>query len=127
MRLRLPPARLAPTPLLAVLVVAATLLGACGSDDPAPADAPPAQMIDVTIEDGQVEPEGQRVEVATGQEVELVVKSDAAGEIHVHSDPEEEYSYEPGTTTFTFSVERPGVVDVELHDPDALLAQLEVR
>ena len=48
-------------------------------------------------------PNGERVEVAAGQQIELVVTADAPGEIHVHSSPEQELEYDAGTTTLELS------------------------
>ncbi len=61
-----------------------------------------------------------------GEEVTFTVTSDAAGQVHVHSTPETSFSYEEGTTEETLTFERPGVVEVEAHDPDQLIVQLEV-
>jgi hypothetical protein len=55
------------------------------------------------------------------------VTSDEAGELHVHSDPEQTLSYDEGTTTLELTVDQPGVVEVERHEPEALVLQLEVR
>ena len=53
--------------------------------------------------------------------------ADAAGEIHVHRTPEQEYVYGNGTTTLKLTpIDRPGVVEVETHDPQLVVVQLEV-
>ena len=121
-------ARLAPL----VLVVAASLTG-CGGDDPGPADTPSvstdADSVAVTItrEDGQFTPNGERVELGVGQSLVLTVTADEAGELHVHSTPEQEIAYESGTSEHEITIDRPGVVEVESHDPDSIVLQLEVR
>jgi hypothetical protein len=57
-----------------------------------------------------------------------VVKSDAEGEIHVHSDPEHELEYAAGTTTLpTFKIDKPGIVTVESHALEKTIVQLEVK
>ena len=71
-------------------------------------------------------PNGERVEVERGQEIELVVKSDEPGELHVHSTPEQELEYGAGTTNLTLVIDEPGVVDVEAHDLEVVIVQLEV-
>ena len=109
---------------LLLLVLAAT--AACGEDSTASAEAPDPEKVEITIQDGTVEPLGQRLEVARGQEVQLVVKADGTGELHVHSDPEQELTYDQGTSMFTVNIDKPGVVDVETHDPEQLVLQLEV-
>lgn len=91
------------------------------SDDTSTAtSAPPAEQgleVDVEIADGSVTPSGKRVEAAVGEPITLNVTSDAEAEIHVHSTPDEEFEIEPGTSQHTFTIDTPGVVEVELHDP----------
>ncbi len=75
-------------------------------------------VIDVTIKGESVTPNGERFDVNTGQEVQLDVTADAPGEIHVHSTPEQELEYDEGESTLTIEgMDRPGTVDVEVHEP----------
>lgn len=83
--------------------------------------------IQVTIDGDSVTPNGERVEVKTGQDVVLDVTADSAGEIHVHSTPEQELEYEAGETELTISgLDQPGIVEVESHALDKVIVQLEV-
>ena len=113
------------------LVVCAVGLAGCGSDDSGSSGDgkdQPTKTIDVTISGGSVTPNGDRVEVSVGQPIELVVKADTAGEIHVHSDPEHELEYDAGTTTLTpFTIDKPGIVEVESHALEKTIVQLEVK
>ena len=126
-------ARLAPV----VLVLAAGLT-ACGGDDadpPAPtsSSSPSASSdgdsvaVEVTREGDTFTPNGERVEMEVGQTLVLTIDADAAGELHVHSTPEQEVAYEAGTSEHEITIDRPGVVEVESHDPDIIVLQLEVR
>ncbi len=91
---------------------------------PPPADSP---VIDVTITSDSVTPNGERVKVAKGQDVTLEVTADEAGEIHVHSSPEQELEYDAGTTTLTITgLDQPGIIDVESHTLEKVIVQLEV-
>ncbi|MDN4172448.1 hypothetical protein QWY28_05800 [Nocardioides sp. SOB77] len=110
-------------------VLALTLAGAtaCGDDEPAPESSGDPKTIEVTFEGGTVTPNGERIEVGVGQEVELVVQADESGEIHVHSTPEQSLEYGTGTTTLPITLDQPGVVEVESHDLDQVIVQLEVR
>ncbi|WP_121254929.1 hypothetical protein [Nocardioides ferulae] len=102
-------------------------LAACGEDEPDQTGTDEPVSIELTLEGGRVTPNGERVEVPAGQPVELVVKSDQAGEIHVHSDPEQSLEIQPGTSTYEIDpIDKPGVVEVELHEPALMLVQLEV-
>lgn len=73
-------------------------------------------------------PNGERIEVEHGQEVTLLVTADKPGEIHVHSTPERELEYQAGSTELRIpNLDQPGVVDVESHDLDKVIVQLEVQ
>ena len=110
---------LAASALLAVLS-----LQGC-SEEPAQQESAGATSVEITIENGEAPPL-ERVQVETGEEVELVVKADEPGSLHVHSDPEQELDYTAGTTTLTLTIDEPGVVDVESHELETLVLQLEV-
>jgi plastocyanin len=134
----------------ATLLLAATLLAGCGSDEPdaagsaepAPAaagsstgssaSAEPAEdadvVVDITIQDGKATPQGDRVDAEVGETITLNITSDAAEEIHVHSDPEHTWEVAAGESiTKTFSVDTPGQVAVEAHHLDVTIVQLVVR
>ncbi|GAA3539934.1 cupredoxin domain-containing protein [Nocardioides daeguensis] len=98
---------------------------ACGSDEKAGSEE--KVVVDITVEDGAITPKGDRVKVSAGQPIDLVVTADTAGSLHVHSDPEQEFPYESGTQTFPITIDRPGVIEVESHDPAQIVVQLEVR
>ncbi len=83
--------------------------------------------IEITFDGDTVTPNGERVAVPMGQEIDLVVTADQPGELHVHSTPEQELAYEAGTTTLPLVIDQPGVVEVESHDLELTIVQLEVR
>jgi hypothetical protein len=114
---------------LAAATLAVALLGltGCGDDSsPTRRDTTPV-TIEVTFEGDTVTPNGERVEVGIGQPVELDITAGEPGEIHVHSNPEQELAYGAGTSTVGIEpIDQPGVVDVESHDLDVVIVQLEV-
>jgi PBP1b-binding outer membrane lipoprotein LpoB len=134
--------------LASALTLALTLAG-CGSDEPTPEPTDPTssstpetpdettdettepsepEVREIEIEfEGDQAPEVERIQIAVGETVELVVTSDQPGELHVHSDPEQTLAYDVGTTRLSLTIDRPGVVEVERHEPEALVLQLEVR
>ncbi|WP_241005174.1 hypothetical protein [Nocardioides sp. zg-1228] len=131
------------TPVVLVLAVSLT---ACGDDDtsspsgsssPSSSSSSPSSSsgssesgsatVSVTREGDTFTPNGERVELAVGQTLVLTIDSDEPGELHVHSTPEQEISYDEGTSEHEITIDRPGVVEVESHDPDIVLLQLEVR
>lgn len=115
---------------LAALTVLLSTLGlatACGDDEPS-GDGKDGgtETIEVTFSDGTVTPNGERVEVEVDQPIDLVVEADSPGTIHVHSDPEQEFEYDEGTSTFEMVIDRPGVIEVESHELEQVIVQLEV-
>jgi hypothetical protein len=147
--MRTPVHRLAAPVAAAVLALTAGCGGATGSSGAA--DGPPkpaptqtssaqpssprgapdevAERIEVTIRNGEVTPSGERVDVKVGQPIELVVTSDAADELHVHSTPEHAFAFDAGVhhQVFGFTLRQPGVVEVELHELGDIVATLAAR
>ena len=129
----------------AIVVLAVVALAGCTTEDPEPTNGSGASdspsdtagstsaspdattAVEITFEGDQVTPSGERVEVAVGEPVELVVTADAPGELHVHSDPEQQIAYEEGTRSYLLQIDRPGVVEVESHDLGEVIVQLEAR
>jgi plastocyanin len=113
-----------------VVVTGGLLLTSCGSSDgdKAPAASSGTKTIKITFEGDSVTPNGDRVEVAVGQQVEFDVTADAPGEIHVHSDPEKELEYQKGTTILKLgSFDKAGIIEVESHHLEKTIVQLEVK
>lgn len=84
-------------------------------------------VVEVTIKGGKVDPAGDRVKATVGEPITFIITSDAPGELHVHSTPEHSIDIEPGTTRQSMTIDQPGVVEAELHDPAVVVVQLEVR
>lgn len=98
--------------------------------EPAPeTDDAGADPIEVTLEEGAYSPLGERVEVEVGEPVVISVTADAPGSLHVHSTPEQEITFEAGASEHEIVLDRPGVVEVESHEPAPALVilQLEAR
>lgn len=88
---------------------------------------PEGPVVEVRIQGGEVSPMGERVDVRVGEPVTFRITADTAGEMHVHSVPESEIEFGSGTTEETVTVQTPGLVEVELHDPAVTVVQLEAR
>jgi hypothetical protein len=115
---------------VAVLLLGAPALSACGGgDSSANSDGTtPTKHIEVTFDGNDVTPNGVRIQVQVGQRIELDVTADTPGEIHVHSDPEQEFEYDAGSSTIELKpIKTPGVVEVESHTFDKVLFQLQVQ
>jgi hypothetical protein len=114
--------------------LALAVLAACSDDDGGGSSSKgcedndtPAKVIKVRFADDKVTPSGDRVGVDTCQTIEFIVAADSDGEIHIHSDPEQELSYDKGEHSFKIQIDKPGVVTVESHDLDQTIVQLEVE
>ncbi|MET3963025.1 hypothetical protein ABIE44_002959 [Marmoricola sp. OAE513] len=85
-----------------------------------------AKVIEITLDGKTVEPSALRVEVKLNQPVVLKISSTEDGQLHVHSTPEHQVDFAKGDSEITLTFDQPGVVDVEDHALDKLIAQLEV-
>jgi ABC-type uncharacterized transport system auxiliary subunit len=124
---------------VATMFACTLMLAACGPSSEArtneakPTAAKPSQeaaakVVDISIKDDKVTPQGKRVEIKVGQPVTLRLASDSEDEIHVHSDPENKYEISPGPARdFTFRIDTPGQVAVESHHLEVTIVQLVVR
>ncbi len=83
-------------------------------------------VVEVRVDGDQVLPNGRRVDVEVGTPLFLQLRSDRAGELHVHSSPEQTLEFPRGRSLLRLVVERPGVVDVEEHESGVVVLQLEV-
>src|SRR5690349_13774793 len=100
--------------------------GSAGSGSAGSGSGGKGTTIDITVKDGKVTPHGDRVKAKVGQPVTLNIDADTAGEIHVHSSPEQEIAFEKGTSTKKLTIDQPGIVDVEDHALGQVIVQLEV-
>ncbi|HET9944345.1 MAG TPA: hypothetical protein VFR56_01740 [Actinomycetes bacterium] len=99
-----------------------------GSASSSPAtETEQAVEISVAVTDGKVEPKPRRVEVERDSQVRLIVTSDVDDELHVHG-YEIEAELEAGRpTTVEFVADQSGIFEVETHETELELLQLEVR
>ena len=142
--------------LVALSAAAALALAGCGDDEPeaqgttsespaasaSPSESkskkpepkkssePPAAdqvTIDVTVQGGEVTPQAQAVDLGVGETLVLAVDSDRAGELHVHSSPEQVVDFQAGTSELELTFDKPGSVDIEEHESGALIARVLVQ
>ncbi|KJV03297.1 MULTISPECIES: hypothetical protein [Nocardiaceae] len=136
-----------PSPVRAAIIgcAAVALVAGCGSSsggtspstaEPVPSTdsaasvsaQPDTLQMNLSIDGGTVEPTNQRLDASVGQSISMSITSDVADELHVHSVPEHTFEIEPGKDQlFTFTVDVPGQVDIELHHSDRTVATLVVR
>lgn len=92
--------------------------------------APPTRLVvDVTIKGGEVTPTNEALQSGLNEPVVFRVTSDAADELHVHSNPEHSFAITatPEAQQFQFTPTVPGRIDVELHDLGKTVATITVQ
>lgn len=118
------------TTLVTALLLTLLSLTACSSDSGSGSGSGSGggtgTAVHITIKNGKVTPHGDRVKAKVGQPVTLHIDADTAGEIHVHSSPEQEITFDKGTSTKKLTIDQPGIVDVEDHALEQVIVQLEV-
>ncbi|MFL6061556.1 MAG: hypothetical protein ACJ72E_10015 [Marmoricola sp.] len=109
-----------------------------GSDDGGPAitatpsaqvttqPAANAKVIKVTIDTSSLSPVGAEAKISRNQPVVLEIHASVAGQLHVHSSPEQHIDFGVGDSQITLSFDKPGVIAVEDHALNQLIVQLEV-
>ena len=138
--------RVATTAAAAIALAALTLSSCASAEDTEPDDAatatstpptavprsstpsePTGVVVDITFDGDSVTPNGERIDAKVGEPVTLNIDADAPGELHVHSTPEQEIAYDAGTSTHEVTFDQPGIVDIESHDLEKIVVQVEVR
>lgn len=90
--------------------------------------APLAETINIVIgEDGQVAPNGKKMQVAKDTLVTLRVRSTHEDEIHVHGYDVEEKIPKGETVVVSFKADKSGSFEVETHNPAKTVVILNVR
>jgi hypothetical protein len=94
---------------------------------PAPKPKPKVRTIRIFVEQGRPRGGIKRPLLEQGERVRIVVRTDAGVEVHLHG-YDITRPVRPGQPTqLAFRADIPGRFELELHHPDAVLADLEVR
>ena len=85
--------------------------------------------IDITIADGQVSPNGEKINVELGQTIVLNVTSDEADAIHAHTEGDGYELEVPAGKKVTgkFAINGPGSYEVESHHLEKTIVILNAR
>lgn len=84
-------------------------------------------VISITAINGRPVGGIKRPSVKRGQTIKLVIRTNVGTELHLHGYDIEKIPRKGVPTVMRFVAKTPGRFELELHDPDALLAQLTVR
>ena len=83
--------------------------------------------LQITVKGSAVTPPPGTTDVKAGCQVDLTITADRTSEVHVHVVDLEKPITAGQPLHITFTPTQQGVYEVELHDPDLLLAKLAVR
>lgn len=89
--------------------------------------APEGPLLEVVIAGDKVSPNAVELRVGVGETLTVAIDSDRAGELHVHSKPEQYVQFASGSSEHGLVITTPGKVEVEDHDTGAVVALIEVR
>jgi hypothetical protein len=84
-------------------------------------------VIQINVVNGKVIGGAKRPSVKKGRTVRFVVRANVGTEVHLHGYDIEKTPKKGTPTVIQFVAKVPGRFELELHHPDALLAQLTVR
>jgi len=84
-------------------------------------------VVQITVVNGRPVGGIKRPSVKKGSTVRFVVRTNAGTEIHLHGYDIDKTPRKGVPTVIQFVAKVPGRFELELHQPDALLAQLTVR
>lgn len=87
---------------------------------------PAAKTLAMKIRGDKITPIGASLDLGIDEKLVITIDSDRAGELHVHSTPEQEIDFDAGTSRAAIVIDRPGVVDVEEHEADKVIVKLKV-
>lgn len=81
----------------------------------------------VTVKGTKVGPNAQELSAAPGESITIDFDTDRAGQLHVHSKPEQYVDFPAGTSSKKLVIETPGTVEIEEHDSEAVVAVVTVK
>ena len=106
---------------------APTATDTSGESLPPSSEAPEGPTLDLTVQGQDIEPNNQQIDAKTGDTLVINITADRAGELHVHTSPEQELEFKAGNSTLRVELKQPGQVDVEEHASDTLVARVLVK
>ena len=111
-----------PVALVATLILAVGVLAGCGGGTTA-GDA----TLKVVLQGGKITDPNQAITVGVGKTLTLDITADAGGSLHVHSSPEQHIDFAAGHTVKKLVFKVPGVIAIEDHATEQLVAQVKVQ
>lgn len=91
-----------------------------------PSEEPESDVLEIEVAGDEVSPNAAGVDLDRGEPLLLRITADRAGELHVHSRPEQYVEFGAGTTEHELVIDTPGSVEVEEHESGAVVAVIQV-
>ena len=91
-----------------------------------PAEVPAGPSLVVRIDGDEISPNAAELDLGRGEPLTLRITADRAGELHVHSRPEQYVEFEDGSSVHELVIDAPGTVEVEEHESGVVVAVLKV-
>lgn len=119
----------APIRLALLCAVACASLAGAGAATATPARAPALKPVIITIVVQKGRPVGgiKRPTVKRGKVVRIVIRADRGEEVHLHGYEVEKPIRVGRATTLQFTARVAGRFELEMHNPDAVLAEITVK
>lgn len=96
------------------------------SAKPSPEETSSGPELVITVKGEQVSPNAEEISLDVGEPLTIRFTTDRAGELHVHSKPEQFVEFPAGKSTKELVIETPGSVEIEEHETSAVVAQVQV-
>jgi hypothetical protein len=96
------------------------------SDTPVPMPSTNLQVVEISLKDGKVTPNGDRLSLKKDTILRLEITSDHDDEVHVHGYDVEIPVKAGATATKTITLDQVGRFEVESHEPALTILQLVV-
>ncbi len=115
--------------LVVVGIALALMLSGCGPASSATSEAPTQSgptVIRITLSEGGVSPNGQRVNLHYGEQFTLDITTDRDDIVHVHGFDTEIPVKAGERTTKTLRADRIGRYEIESHDPPLVTVVLQI-
>lgn len=84
------------------------------------------ETIAIVVRGDAVAPNGKRVDLEVGGRLRLEIDANRAGELHVHSTPEQVLAFGEGEVIRDLVLDAPGIVEVEEHESGLVLLRVYV-
>lgn len=103
-----------------------TSTAASPAETPMPLPSANVQVIEISLKDGKVTPNGDRIALTKGTILRLKITSDRDDEVHVHGYDVEIPVRSGASVTKDITLEQVGRFEIESHDPQFTIVQLVV-